>query len=799
MDISSLINAQSLATKRLTDNPLNLKVGQQLDVKVTAADIQAAKNAIILTLGDKDITVQSNQPVKITPGQDLKIQVTQIAPSIEFKISDSVPELKAKSIQLQDPQNQSVELRLKLIPTLRVGASAANGTTARAQEAGQRIEQLPRGAVLPTAGDGKSAPSDTAARTREVGQRIEQLPKGPMLPTVRNGGSAVAAEKQQGIAMDINSLIKPQALAANRLAENPLNLKVGQQLDVKLIGADAQAVKNALTLTLGNKNITVQSNQPVTISPGQDLKIQVTQVAPSVEFKILDSVPGLKAQAIQLQDPKNQSAELRLKLIPTAGEAGSAAVAEKQDSSAPSSPPKQPLDAKILGITTTKIQLQISNPSTAEPGSKQAVTITIDRAQLSNAPANLKVGQSLNLEIVKTGSAPEFKVIPAAVKISEAKVAEFVKQFLPRHEAAPIFLNQLMKDLPKLMENESVPQALKDIAAKIIRNLPPKEQLITSQGLKQSIVNSGLFLEAKLPPAMAQDQLIKELPQLIKNESVPQSLQRIAAEILQNLTTQKQPLPGSPGLEQQFAGLKLMPEAELPLAPSAVKPPDDGMSTKEVDKPAITAKAGVLVEVTDVDAAGKNAMQGASAEDFKANLLKFIHALKQELAPQGEQQLNQTDLDLLKNLQNKTENTVAKLVLDQLMSLPKDDTPKQQWIIDIPFIDRQQAESVKIEIQRDKENKQQSGNSDWSVNITITPPELGTIHCMLSYRNAAINAFFKSQNTHTTELIKHNLDYLKNQLEASGLTTGHMDAHDGVQKTQAPHQLAGKKLFDDKA
>jgi len=35
----------------------------------------------------------------------------------------------------------------------------------------------------------------------------------------------------------------------------------------------------------------------------------------------------------------------------------------------------------------------------------------------------------------------------------------------------------------------------------------------------------------------------------------------------------------------------------------------------------------------------------------------------------------------------------------------------------------------------------------------------------------------------------------------SGLKTGHMDAHDGVQKTQATHsqQLSGKKLFDDKA
>ncbi|MCF7967433.1 MAG: flagellar hook-length control protein FliK [Methylobacter tundripaludum] len=607
--------------------------------------------------------------------------------------------------------------------------------------------------------------------------------------------------------MDINSPINTQSLlASSRLAENPLNLKVGQQLDVKVIGADIQAAKNAITLSLGDKNVTVQSNQPITPKPGQDLKIQVTQVAPVVEFKVLDSLPELKTQA----------AELRLRLIATARDGGSVAsgrepmrpnardggsaaigkepmrptandggntasaarttvanagsaaigrpVADEKQSGAPASfLPTQPLDAKIISIAGNKIQLQVS--STADAGNKQTGLITIDRAQLTNASSDLKPGQSLNLEIVKTGPTPTFKIVPASANIPEAKITEFVKQFLPRHEASPIMLNQLIKDLPQLMKNESVPQALKDIAAKIIQNLPPKEQLITSQGLKQSIVNSGLFLEAKLPSSMTQAELLKELPQLIKNASVPQSLQRIAAEILQNLT-QKEPLLNSPS--------KPIAEAEsAPLKTNPASPP--------IETPKSTA--------------------GLITDDFKGNLLKFIQALKQEIVHQGEQLSNQVDLDLLKNLQHKTENTVAKIVLDQLTSLPKDDNPKQLWIIDIPFIDRQQAESVRIEVQRDKENNQQSGSHDWSVNITITPPGLGTIHCLVSYQNDVINTFFKSPAIQTTELIKHNLDYLKNQLEESGLKTGHMDALDGAQKPQPahPHQLTGKKLFDDKA
>jgi len=588
--------------------------------------------------------------------------------------------------------------------------------------------------------------------------------------------------------VDISPLISQSLLGANKSAENPLNLKVGQQLDLKVINADIQAAKNAVTLSLGGKDISVQSNQPVALNPGQNLKVQVTQIAPTTEFKVVEPPPG--------------QAEIRLKLMPAAANAiinkdpalrdsgnaatgrdstqaaakdGSSAIArptvgDKPDGATPSLPVKQLLDARIINVADNKIQLQL-----ADAGNKQGPVITIDRSQLTNAPSELKPGQNLNLEIVKTGAALEFKIVNPATYIPEAKVAEFIKQFLPKHEASPIFLNQLIKDLPQLLKNPSVPQALKDLATQIVRNLPPKEQLVTSPGLKQAIANSGIFLEAKLPTAMSQTELLKELPQLIKNETVPQSLQRIAVEILQNLT-QKQPLLDSPSAEQPPPSPKPVPETES--APEKIIPANDG----------ITAKTGDLELATG---------------DFKANLLKFIQALKQEITPQGEQSLNQVDLDLLKNLQHKTENTVAKLVLDQLMSLPKEDNPKQLWTIDIPFIDRQQAESVRIEVQQDKENKQQpgSGNSDWSVNITITPPGLGTIHCVVSYRNNEINTFFKSRNSQTTELIKHNLDYLKNQLEESGLKTGHMDAHDGVQKTQATHshQLTGKKLFDDKA
>ncbi len=898
MDINSPISAKTLfASNRSAENALNLKVGQQLDVKVLSAEIQAAKNAITLTLGNKDITVQSNQPVTLSPRQDLKLQVTQIAPSVEFKILASPPE-----------QN---DLRLKLMPTARDGGSAASGRESMRPTArdGENIasvrnplqsaakpdasafplspKQLLDAKVIGTAGNkiqlqvfnspvqASAEPGNkqaafinidknqltNAPQGLKIGQNLNleviktgATPELKVISSTKNIGppleARIIAITGNKIQLQVSAQAKtnpPITIDRAQLSNAPSNLKVGQSLNLEIIKTGispefkvippANSINSPLEAkiiaVIGNKiqlqvsgqaktnpPITIDraqlSNAPSNLKVGQNLNLEITKTGVSPEFKVIPPAnnigPPLEAKIIAVTGNKVQlqvSAQAKTDTVITIERAQlsnappdlkvgqnlnleiiKTGISSEFKVIPPANSINSPLEAKIIAVTGNKIQLQVSGQA------KTDTIITIERAQLSNASPDLKVGQNLNLEIIKTGTAPEFKIIPAANTIPETAVTEFIKQFLPRHEDSPILLNQLIKDLPQLMKNESVSQALKDIAASIIRNLPAKEQLISSQGLKQAIANSGLFLEAKLPSAMSPTELIKQLPQLIKNESVPQSLQRIAVEILQNLT-QKEPLSSS--IEQAINPMPISEAASLPPGLNPAKPINaakvDGVQTEVIEK----FKAGILDDAEAIAVTGDKALPGAVAEDFKANLLKFIQALKQELAPQDEQQRLQVDLDLLKNLQNKAENTVAKIVLEQLMSLPKDDNPKQLWSIDIPFIDRQQAETVKIEIQQDKANQQQqSGNSDWSVNITITPPELGTIQCIVSFRNDVINTYFKSRNPQTTELIKHNLDYLKSQLEEAGLTTGHMDAHDDAQKTQPSHQLAGKKLFDEK-
>ncbi|MDD5580126.1 MAG: flagellar hook-length control protein FliK [Methylobacter sp.] len=518
--------------------------------------------------------------------------------------------------------------------------------------------------------------------------------------------------------------IKPPLNAQNQLVLNPLatnysNLKIGQKVDVQVISATVSLEKNTILLKFGNSTITVQSTQPNNLEPGQNLIIQVTKIAPAIEFKILNSMPGLQFQQSTSPEKQPQSTSLRLLL-------NSPAVSENQEafkSFESSLSLKQQFVVKIVGFDDNKIQLQVftdssdqtSQTKSVESNNRQAIIMNIERSQLqlpktaaayaSNSPVSLpdlsknppeiKVGQYLTLETIKTGATPEFRIIPSDGNITQEKLTELVKLFLPRHESSPVLLNQIIKDLPQLIKNENVAQALKRIAVDIVQNLPAKDQLANSQGVKQSISDSGIFLEAKLPP--------------------------------------------------------------------------------------LAENSGLNIE-----------------KDFKANLLKFIQAIKQEFTTQNDQKTPEADLNLLKDLQQKTENTMARIVLDQLISLPKEDNLKQIWSLELPFMDRETAEAASIEIEWEKEKDQPAGSVNWSVNITIAPPGLGIINCIVAYRNSLINTYFRSQSTQTAELIKDNLDHLKEQFEDSGLKAGNMNAQDGLSPLKPMPKIGEKKLFDEK-
>ncbi|WP_445369337.1 flagellar hook-length control protein FliK [Methylomonas sp. BW4-1] len=210
------------------------------------------------------------------------------------------------------------------------------------------------------------------------------------------------------------------------------------------------------------------------------------------------------------------------------------------------------------------------------------------------------------------------------------------------------------------------------------------------------------------------------------------------------------------------------------------------------------AQSGLFMERNLVDAEA-NPQSQMLQDDFKLKLSKLIAQLGLELAvPKDDSSAQQTASELLKETLQKAQGNLAKLTLDQLNSLPRDDSPKQVWILELPFFNKAEPETLQLMVEQDKQANSENGQKNWVVSITITPPELATIHCKVSCYDGTINTRFWSESTSTVDKINARLDYLRQQFEQKGLKPGFMDVQQGKPSQTNPQTLPPQSLLSEK-
>lgn len=433
-----------------------------------------------------------------------------------------------------------------------------------------------------------------------------------------------------------------------------------------------------------------------------------------------------------------------------------------------------------------------------------SLTLKIDDKMVTaqaKLPTPFPAGQSLQLQVVKLLPTPELKVLALLTdELATAKslppadlpVLKLVNPAVPASQPAKPELPQLLngQQLPATVFNLSgdkitlqiMPASAQPGEKPLLMTLNTQQLLIASQapsrndgqqinpadlkpgtpitlqitkaGDSQSFVIKTAtiapeqyikdalkqLLPIQMPPATLLNQLQQVMPRLHADPSVAETLKHAAQEILLTL-------------------------------PSKTLLTDPGQVKKSVDQSGLFLESKILALL-----AGKTDI--SLQDDFKFKLVKLIQLLNQEIGKQNQD--NATDiLELLKDSLQKTQSTLAKLTLDQLHSLPKEDIPKQGWTLELPFFHDKTADSVKIEIEQDKAGQSEQAEKSWAVTITITPPGLGTIHCKVSCYDGSVNTRFWSETADTVDKINAHLDYLKAQFEKNGLTAGFMEAHQG--------------------
>jgi len=256
----------------------------------------------------------------------------------------------------------------------------------------------------------------------------------------------------------------------------------------------------------------------------------------------------------------------------------------------------------------------------------------------------------------------------------------------------------------------------------------PQFKLLPAPTPEESINNA---LKELLPKQQSTSVMLNHLVKnLAQNENVSDTLKRLAQDILRNLPTKQQLTEG--------AQLK-----------------------KNVDN------SGLFLEAKLAQAEGKQASN--LAPDLKTKLTQLVNALQQD---KGVAEKNTA----LQELQTKSEGALARLVLNQLKSLPQDEANRQAWTVELPFVDKKQAKSLQIQIEEENHNNSEQENKSWSATLSLSPPNLSPLHCKISFFNGTVHTNFWSETGETVQIIEGNLDYLSERFEAIGLKPGNLNA-----------------------
>ncbi|WP_157844912.1 flagellar hook-length control protein FliK [Methylocucumis oryzae] len=329
----------------------------------------------------------------------------------------------------------------------------------------------------------------------------------------------------------------------------------------------------------------------------------------------------------------------------------------------------------------------------------------------AQTPTVLELGQTLRLEVIKTGTVPELKILTTAdaeaVTPEQQTLTDTFKQLLPKQQSFADFSSALRQSTTlNLAQSDN----LNSLLANLQRTLPNRQDLMTAEGVKQAINTSGIFLEAQLAAqhAFAPNDIKAQLLKLIN------------------------------GLQQAHrVDVILSQEGQVNPTPSDV-----------------------------IESALLNANIG-----------------------------NETDA---KRLLTQAEGVLAGIVLDQLASLPKDNTTAQVWQLQLPFVDDEQNQSAKLKITKDSSQADAENNVNWSVLLELNPPGLGKLYSRISLIGDQIDTYFWSDHAEVSQLLQDNMDLLAARYSQAGLQPGHLQALEGVAPSISSLPKLDTPLIDER-
>lgn len=586
-------------------------------------------------------------------------------------------------------------------------------------------------------------------------------------------------------------------LPSTSLNESSAPAAIYQPASPNLLNTPASATTANATVNLANFESSSSAHNalspPLVPAPTNSSPLPTAPLAPPLHFKLLPPAAHQTSQPPEsttqhtdpgqaLSKPVSTTLPQSIPNTPTASNTSADPTQRLNPTPQATEIPTQVISAKVISINSTHVQLQIL----ASP-SPNIASAPVNSAQTNPTPT-----------LQQPASATTDAMIAQAPKLAPSIV-------VPAQSATP--KPQLPPGTPpgiNVSPSPSSPSAtVITIPLKTLQTAPPGS-LLNDPKIAQLLASTS---QTPTPPA-AQLKIGETIQiAVLPNQSPPkservQTAQHIHSALLEQLPKQSSPIHVLQHLQAALPSMQHtsnVPETLKTLAQKILLtlPTATSISQPDVLETSLS-NSGIFME--SKLAQSEIFPQPDLAQDFKANLLKLHTEVKASTAAMPTDPQPTTDLaQSLPEIQQKTEQALAKLALDQLASLPKDDSVKQTWHLEIPYMHSGQLANLNLSIEHEPPHAHTphtpEAAQNWSVLLSISPPGLGAIHCKIIFAQGLVNTYFRSEHNATTAQIKAHIEHLRAQLEAQGLTPGHLDAHSGQFQQNLQDKLQTPNLF----
>lgn len=536
-------------------------------------------------------------------------------------------------------------------------------------------------------------------------------------------------------------------------------------------------------------------------------RVQATVIAKlsgqSVKLQVRDSVLQLVSQ-----QPLQPGQKIDLQRTVEAGRAVLAIVpaettlsAERLASLNPSLKPGQQLAVDVIkllaqnrllvspSLITNNGSVATSTPANTQSSLAQALPRQIE-VDISALKQSFKPGDKLAIEVMQTQ--------PLTIKLRSdsptraEQIQSYQRRLIPQIDRTATPLATLNKSIIEPV----LPQAIRQEITRLFQGVTDKTALQQPEAIKQTINNSGVFLESFLktnPRSVTTGQDFKanllQLAEVLKQQVQQPALNRLVdnPDIMKKL-----PIEVQSALKQ----LATTPQdlRQLPAQVQAALASKGQTSMQLLLGLLSSLRSATSSSETSLAPLSLNTTQNQNLSGVQA----FINARDGQIS-QAQNAVRFVEWQMMRDLLREVESATARIQFNQLSMARESDLPNNVnvWLFDLPVKDKQQLEMLQLRLEQHSPDLTVGEEAIWQVQLNLETQNLGPMQARISLHKQDIKVVILAEREESANVLSQYLDELNQRLQKLDISISHLSCRQGaisplttdIQPSQGEHLL----------